>query len=310
MQISVKGPRRASSRRAALLSLSAAFAMGLAGCETLAPDTQSKASGEGIVNEGIPVPPIEEGDALFNLGRYLEAAQIYNRIIQVEPENAAARFGLAESLFQLGEADGALSAYRGLEGNSTYNARVNQGEGMIFLGRGDVAPARQRLEAAVAEDPLLWRSWNALGRVYDLTGDYGRAEEAYYRAMEIQPRSALPVNNLGMSRLGQQRYEEAEDLFAQAIQIDPTFGPARSNLRNAVAWQGRYREALFNVPDKNRPDVLNNVGYIAMLRGDLDVAETLFLRAIEESPSYNVQAADNLRYLQSLKDADKPITQQ
>ena len=114
MQISVKGPRRASSRRAALLSLSAAFAMGLAGCETLAPDTQSKASGEGIVNEGIPVPPIEEGDALFNLGRYLEAAQIYNRIIQVEPENAAARFGLAESLFQLGETDGALNAYRSL----------------------------------------------------------------------------------------------------------------------------------------------------------------------------------------------------
>ena len=280
----------------------------LGACETQQ-NPERETTGEGLVNQGLPVPDMAEADALRGLGRHLEAAQLYDRIATAEPENAAARFGLAESLYNIGETESALKVYQTLEGEEAYRAEVNQGIGLIFLARGDVTPARQRLQAAVAENPLLERSWNALGRTYDLSGDYQKAEEAYYSAMEIAPRSALPVNNLGMSRIQQQRYVEAEALFAQAIQIDPSFDPARANLRNSIAWQGRYREALFNVPQKNLPDTLNNVGYIAMLRGDLDVAEALFNRAIEESPSYNVQAAENLRYLNSLREVNQPITQ-
>ena len=270
----------------------------------------SRSTGPGILDEAsLPVPEIAEAAALRDLGRHLEAAQLYQRIAQVEPENAAARFGLAESLYELGEYDSALKAYQTVEQEPEFAARAFQGQGLIYLSRGDVVPARSRLQAATMADPLLWRAWNALGRVHDISEEYAQAEEAYVRAMEIQPRSALPVNNLGMSLIQQQRFQEAEGRFVQAIQLDPEFKPARANLRNALAWQGRYREALFNVPEQDRPSTLNDVGYIAMLNGDFDIAEALFTRAIDESPSYNVQAAENLRYLESLRQKDEPIVQ-
>lgn len=270
---------------------------------------ESLATGPGLVGDALPVPEIGEADALRDLGRYLEAAQLYQRIVQVEPENARALAGLAESLYNLGETDAAMAAYSNLEQYPAYQAQASQGQGLIHLARGDVIPARSRLQAAVMADPMMWRAWNALGRAYDISEQYAEAEEAYIRAMEIQPRSALPINNLGMSLIQQQRFGEAEGQFAQAIQVDPSFKPARANLRNALAWQGRYREALFNVPQADASATMNDVGYIAMLRGDLDVAEALFNRAIEESPSFNVQAAENLRYLESLKSRDRPIVQ-
>jgi Flp pilus assembly protein TadD len=46
---------------------------------------------------------------------------------------------------------------------------------------------------------------------------------------------------------------------------------------------------------------LNNVGYVALLRGELKRAEAYFLRAIESSPSFYQPAAENLRLLGGMK---------
>ena len=89
---------------------------------------QSRSTGPGILDEAsLPVPEIAEADALRDLGRHLEAAQLYQRIAQAEPENAAARFGLAESLYELGEFDSALQAYQTVEQEPEFAARAFQG---------------------------------------------------------------------------------------------------------------------------------------------------------------------------------------
>ena len=47
------------------------------------------------------------------------------------------------------------------------------------------------------------------------------------------------------------------------------------------------------------PNVLNDVGVIAMRQGDLRRAESYFARAMELSPSYHAKAAQNLADLRA-----------
>ncbi len=71
--------------------------------------------------------------------------------------------------------------------------------------------------------------------------------------------------------------------------------------------KGDYLTALAGVSRENMADVLNNVGYAAMLRGDYDVAEAYLTRAVEARASFHSQAADNLRMLKDLRQARKAV---
>ncbi len=75
------------------------------------------------------------------------------------------------------------------------------------------------------------------------------------------------------------------------------------NLRLALAWDGEYALALAGAEDGGLARALNNVGYVALLRGDQDNAESLFLRAIETDPAFNTIAARNFSYLRSLRES-------
>ena len=56
---------------------------------------------------------------------------------------------------------------------------------------------------------------------------------------------------------------------------------------------------------RDLPNVLNNVGYIAILRGDYVRAESLLNQAMEASPTFNDKAWENLRYLETIKAVKK-----
>jgi Flp pilus assembly protein TadD len=103
-----------------------------------------------------------------------------------------------------------------------------------------------------------------------------------------------------MSLLLQRRYREATDMFQKALAADPGLGIARANLRIALAWQGRYDEALIGAASAERANALNNVGYIAMLRGDYQAAQKYLAQALTGSPTYQEQAARNLDMLKLL----------
>ena len=69
----------------------------------------------------------------------------------------------------------------------------------------------------------------------------------------------------------------------------------------AQAWQGRYEDAMRGTTAETLPQRLNDVGYVAMLRGDLDIAQTLFLKAIAASPTYHKVAHQNLEQVERLR---------
>jgi Flp pilus assembly protein TadD len=98
----------------------------------------------------------------------------------------------------------------------------------------------------------------------------------------------------------------AERDLATALQMAPGLQSARTNLALARAMQGRYEDAFRLSDKKTLAADLNTVGYAAMARGDLAIAEAYFNRALSLNPQFDRVAWDNLQYLAELKSAARP----
>ena len=229
--------------------------------------------------------------------RFQLAAQRLARLDAAMGETPRAQYAMAEVLLGLDRPHEALARYQAVETDPAHQSLAWQGIGLALLAIGDVQQATAQLERAVAADPKLWRAWAGLGRAHDEQKDWAAAAAAYDGALAASPGSAVVFNNMGMSLLLQHRYAEAATAFETAIAKDPAMETARSNLRIALAWQDRYDEALAGLQSAERADALNNIGYVAMLRGQYPQAQRFFTQAMEASPTYHHGAAENLEAL-------------
>ena len=286
-----------SFRLAAILLLSA-----LSACSgVLHPETKPAAA----VAKPETAQLLAAADATRNDGRLSEAITIYQQILVADPNSVEAQYGIAECLLGVGRADDAKPIFQGLEGKEKFHALALQGVGIADLALDKRDEAATALQDAVTADPKLWRAYNGLGLIADRKRQPAVAVEFYHRALTINPTSAVLLNNLGYSRLLAGKPDEALANFHKALVLDPTSETIQNNLRLAVAAKGDYAAATQNVPREKQAVVLNNVGFIAMRRGDLTTAESLFSRAMEADPHYDDTVAKNLDQLNALKAAPK-----
>jgi Flp pilus assembly protein TadD len=234
--------------------------------------------------------------------RLLDARRLLDRLrLSEAAETPRLRLAHAELELASGIIKPAHDRFAFLVEEPSVGARALQGVGITRLLLGERALGKEALERAVIVDPTLARAWNALGYALDSEQNYAAATEAYTKAIGLKPDYAGAHNNRGFSLMMQRKIEDAIKDLNRALALDPKLAMARQNLRLAVAWRGDYQAALVGVDPREMGRALNNVGYIAMMRGDTAAAEAYFLRAIEVDPAYNETAARNLAYLRSIK---------
>lgn len=282
-------PRLSAGLLAALIAVS--------GCAAPAPQ----------VNEAALQASAQSQEALLTAAeadiaarRFQLASQRLARLDAAMGQTPRVQYAMAEVLLGLDRPHEALARYQAVEADPAHQNLARQGIGLSLLAMGDVAQATTQLEQAVAADPKLWRAWAGLGRAQDEQKNWAGAAAAYDGALAANPGSAVILNNKGMSLVLQHRYAEAASAFEAALASDPTMETARSNLRIALAWQDRYDEALAGLQSAERADALNNIGYVAMLRGQYPQAQRFFTQAMESSPTYHHGAAKNLEALKLL----------
>jgi tetratricopeptide (TPR) repeat protein len=98
-------------------------------------------------------------------------------------------------------------------------------------------------DAAVRRSPGDAKQLLAQGDRCMITGAYAEAVDYYQELVELEPRHAVAINNLGaaLSKLG--HYQEAEDYFRQATAIKPDYSDAYSNLGISLQSRGYFAEA-------------------------------------------------------------------
>lgn len=291
-----------TDRRRARAVFAACAVLGLAACATPQGPGGPQESAVAEQAGGMAFDRVlDRADRALEAGGARDAMAHYQMVLGRDPGNARARLGLAEVALRGEDPEKARGMLLSLVDDPAVAPRARQGLGLAALREGDVEDAVKHLEAATAADASLWRAWNALGAAHDRREDWAAAEAAYERALAAAPDEAAVHNNRGFSLVLQGRHDDAVPHLVRAAELGRDEALPRVNLRLALAWQGRYDAAVAGADPGERARVLNNVGYVALIRGDLEAAESLFVRALESSASYFEPARLNLNHLRSLK---------
>jgi tetratricopeptide (TPR) repeat protein len=151
-----------------------------------------------------------------------------------------------------------------------------------------------------SQSPL--KVYNALGVLADLRNDFPLSEAYYRLAMQIEPRSVLVQNSLGYSYYLAGQWPEAERTYQRGIGYDAAYKPLWRNYGLLLVRMERYEEALSAFEQIGKgAQASNDVGYICLVEGKLDVAEQFFRSAIEQSPAHYATAWENLNRVQQIR---------
>jgi Flp pilus assembly protein TadD len=245
---------------------------------------------------------ISAADRALQRGDIERALMLYVQVLQVD-DRADVWFKIGRAEAHLGNVEAASGAYEQVLKRDPDHAGAHEELGLKYLSARQPEAARRELATAVALDPKRWRSQNGLGLLADIRRDHAAAVYHYQAALELNPQSAVLLNNVGYSYYLAGDLARAANYFESALQVDAGYRKAIANLGLLKARQGRYRDAIGILErTMDGPQVFNDVGYVALLHGDLDSAEWLFTEALRLSPSYFQTAAQNRKLVREARD--------
>jgi Flp pilus assembly protein TadD len=166
------------------------------------------------------------------------AVSFYNRALEIEPGNADAYLGLAESSIDANLQDAALEYVKKAESNGCDMGVSGYLRGKILLLSGNTEKAEKQFLKSSTIDAL-----NALGAIYDEKGDHKKAQDLYKKIISKNPKYIDAYNNLGLSMLLTEKYKEAIFYLENACSLPEANVTYRSNLALAYGLSGNFDKA-------------------------------------------------------------------
>ena len=132
-----------------------------------------------------------------------------------------------------------------------------------------------------------------LGRGYLFAKDFDRAEKAFVRAIELNPRNYKAYTFLGKYYRQRGEYDRAAECFILANETNPSEDEYKvisySHLGDCYAFMARYKEAedIYKKIIKTsslQPDVYLRLGEVYLVQGRFKEAEEVFEKSIEVDP--------------------------
>lgn len=253
--------------------------------------------------EPTPAEYVARGDAAFKERNWDKAIVEYvNALVGAPdtPENLATLGKIARAHLEAGNAETAEATFRQVLAARPADLDAREGLGLALMNQQKAEEATVELSAVIEAEPTRWRALNALGIIHDVDGRMERAKPYYFRALEQVPKSSEVLNNLGYSYYLSGDLRGAGLYFRRAIDADRKNAKAWSNLGLVLTRERHYPEALDAFSQvMDRPKALNSVGYVCMLANDYACAEQYFTQAISASPTWYVEAHQNLQRIRN-----------
>lgn len=171
---------------------------------------------------------------LYCLKRWPEAAQAFERVLQLDPHRDQARLGLASTLLHLGRAEEALANYDLCWSDAARGrALFGKGAALQLLGRFEEASSiynrllvsRENIEEVLTN--LITMSTEA----QDLEAVQGYSR----RLLEASPKSIVALQGLAAVAIQQRRYELAVQYCGRIVEQAPDCMEAWHNLQFATS---------------------------------------------------------------------------
>ncbi|MGK7899288.1 MAG: tetratricopeptide repeat protein [Xenococcus sp. (in: cyanobacteria)] len=180
--------------------------------------------------------------------RLTEAKQIYQQVLEQQPRNSAALYGL----------------------------------GLLAQEKRDLPNAEELFHQALTIEPKSLKIWFSLGNLYYAQTKLPEAEECYLKILTIQPDLVSVYNNLGYVQQQQGKFPEAITNYQKALELQPNCTEADLSLANILYSQGKLpREKYAHYAGLNQQQ-----GSKLRQTGNLDAAITCYQQAIALQPDF------------------------
>ncbi|MBW4696503.1 MAG: tetratricopeptide repeat protein [Aphanocapsa lilacina HA4352-LM1] len=226
----------------------------------------------------------------FEVGRYSQAAGVYQHLLLRWPQQAEALHGLGMALHLLGET-GERAAR--LVGQATRLkpdfAQAHYHLGLILASQQRFAEAVPSYRRAIALQDDHTEAHLSLGYALEALQQLAQAAECYRRAIALDPRFAEAHYNLGNVLRVQGAWKEAIASYHTALAVRPDHVGAWNNLAHLFDNQGEaqqavacFRQALALAPNLAR--LHTNLGTVLEDQGQTEEALACFERALQLEP--------------------------
>lgn len=141
---------------------------------------------------------------------------------------AIAMFSLLASCATTPSQDGKVADYSTVSVSGSVNRDFEQS--LEYLQQENYSAAIELLQQVIERENRLPAPYINLGIAHYKSGDEKHAEEAFLRALEIDPQHPVATNELAVLYRKQGRFEEAKKLYTNALAKNPEYLPLIKNL--------------------------------------------------------------------------------
>ena len=187
---------------------------------------------------------MDEGNRLYNLGRFLEALTAFDRSIQQDPNYCDPYEGRASALCSLGRYEEALvSVERAIHLDPNY-APAHNNKGNILYEQRNYEEALPCYERAIQLDPNYADAYFGKANALYWLKRYEEALAVYAHVILLDPTSSPAYDGKAWTLRQLQRFDEALAASEQAIRLDPENASAHNGKARALFRLGRLEESL------------------------------------------------------------------
>ena len=141
---------------------------------------------------------------------------------------AIGMFSLLASCATTPSQGGKVADYSTIRVSGSVNRDFEQS--LEYLQQENYAAAIELLQQVIERENRLPAPYINLGIAHYKSGDEKHAEEAFLRALEIDPQHPVATNELAVLYRKQGRFEEAKKLYTNALAKNPEYLPLIKNL--------------------------------------------------------------------------------
>ncbi|KXA97680.1 hypothetical protein AKJ38_00500 [candidate division MSBL1 archaeon SCGC-AAA259I14] len=188
------------------------------------------AGGEGSLREEGGVTDTElkvacdKASDMMSDGEFREAAKLFKKIVEAEPEDFGAWNDLGFCMKKLNEPDKALNSFeKSIEANPEFGHGWLQKGNILFTEKENFDGARECYEEALKHDPKLLQAWHNLGNVHMKMGEFEKAMRCFDEAIDLNNEYYMAWMSKwqALEKLG--KSEEARECFEKAYDLNPRY---------------------------------------------------------------------------------------
>lgn len=209
--------------------------------------SQGNAGAEGHLCLGL----VESGT-----GKYEEAANEYQKAIELEPTADDGYIGLATAYAKLNRLGDAENAYREAVNANPNSERDLDRMGIFYLQQAQYAKAADLFQQAIKIAPESYLEYSDLGAAYLFLGNYTAAISALEQSMKLRP-TAGAASNLGTAYYQAGNFGDAARNYQVALSYGDRNADLWGNLADAYHFSGQNDKATSAY--RKQLDLLNDL---------------------------------------------------